>query len=200
VPAIDGVRDRWERMAPRERMLVAALGVTFGICMIAWVGVRVSTGLGAIEKRNERARVALEALARQAETKGTAARVEAPVQIPDQPLVLSSYVEDIVREVKAQSPAYPAPKPVVRGKYTESQMRLTFKDLTIYQAKDLLEKLETTSKLVVVRELKIKRTFRDNQKVDLDLLIGTFHEPKLAPAAGATAGAPATPAAPTGGP
>jgi hypothetical protein len=35
-----------------------------------------------------------------------------------------------------------------------------------------LEKLETKSKLVVVREVKMKRTFRDNQKVDLDLDVG----------------------------
>jgi hypothetical protein len=202
VAAFDGVRDRWERMAPRERLLASALGVTFVVCVIGWVGLRVSTGLDAIEKRNERARSALEALERYAETKGTGPRAEAPVTIPDQPLVLSSYVEDIVREVKAQSPAYPAPKPVVRGKYVESQMRLTFKDLSIYQAKDLLEKLETASKLVVVRELKIKRAFRDNKKVDLDLLIGTFHEPKTAAAGGAAAAgaAPATPAEPTGGP
>lgn len=192
--AFDGLKERWERMAPRERKLVGLLGVTFVVCVVAWVGVTVTDGLGAIEKRNRDARSALSAL--EGFRASGAGRDKAEVVvIPPQPIELSTYVDEIVREIKAQSPAYPAPKQSERGKYTESTMRVTLKDLTVYQAKDLLEKLETKSKVVVVRELKIKRSFRDKEKLDVDLTIATYHEAGAARAGDGKVGGDAGPAA-----
>jgi type II secretory pathway component PulM len=193
--ALEGLRDRWERMAPRERKLVLLLGATFVVCVIGWIGFTISDGLGAIEARNAEARSALLALEQHA-ARAPAAGVEAPVEIPAQPAELSTYVDEIVREIKAQSPAYPSPKKTERGKYTESTMRVTLRDLSIHQVKDLLEKIESKSRLVVVRELKVKRNFQDREKLDVDLAIATFHEHgKAAPAGTATT----TDAGPAGG-
>jgi type II secretory pathway component PulM len=196
--AFDGLRDRWERMAPRERKLVTLLGVTFVVCIIGWVGLTVTDGLDAIEKRNRQARAALSALETyRASGAGRAGR-EAAVEIPPQPIELSTYLDEVVREIQAQSPAYPSPKQTERGKYVESAMRVTLKDLTIFQVKDLLEKLESKSKVVVIRELKVKRSFRDREKLDVDLSLSTFHEPgKAAPEAQgeAAAAAPGEPGA-----
>ncbi len=191
--AFDGLRDRWERMAPRERKLVLLLGITFVVCIVGWVGLTVSSGLRAIESRNRTARNALSALeAYRASGPGQSAR-EAVV-IPPQPIELSTFVDEIVREIKAQSPAYPSPKVVEHGTFVESSMRVTLKDLTIYQVKDLLERIESKSSVVVVRELKVKKSFRDREKLDVDLSISTFHEPGAK-----TAGAPPAPAAPPAG-
>lgn len=186
--AFEGMRDRWERMAPRERKLVGLLGVTFVVCIVGWIGFTVSDGLGAIEKRNRQARSALSAIETHRASGGGKGAAEV-VAIPPDPVDLSTYVEGIVREIGAASPAYPAAKQLEKGKYTESSMRIALKDLGVVQLKDLLEKLESKSKVVVVRELKIKRSFRDKEKLDVDLSISTFHEPGAAkPAEGGAAG------------
>lgn len=184
--AFDGLRDRWERMVPRERKLVILLGVTFVVCIVGWIGFTVSDGLAAIEKRNRMARSALSAIETHRATGGAKAAAEV-VAIPAEPVDLSTYVEGIVREIGVPSPAYPAAKLTEKGKFTESTMRIALKDLSVVQLKDLLEKLESKSKVVVVRELKVKTSFRDKEKLDVDLSISTYHQKGAAPAAEAGA-------------
>jgi hypothetical protein len=181
--ALDGLRDRWERMARRERMLIVLLGVTFVVCLIGWVGFTVSDGLDAIAKDNDRSRDALGALEQFRAGKAGKAGDAAEVKIPSTPLSLRTYVDGIVHEVGIESPAYPAPKETAHGKFTESSFHLTLKEMTIYQLKDLFEKLERNSAVVVLKEIKVKRNFRDKEKLDVELTIATFYEPGAAPAA-----------------
>jgi hypothetical protein len=187
--AFDALQDRWERTAPRERKLVFLLALTFVFCIVAWVVMTVSRGLDAIEERNRIARNAISALESYRAGAGGAGGAGDHVVIPPQPIELSSYVDEIVREVGAQSPAYPSPKTSEHGKIVESSMRVTLKDMTVVQVKDLLEKIETKSPVVVTRELKVKKNFRDREKLDVDLVISTYHEPGAAqPAAEPAAG------------
>jgi hypothetical protein len=75
-------------------------------------------------------------------------------------------------------------------------MRVTLKDLSIFQVADLLERIESKSKVVVIRELKIKRTFRDKERLDVDLAVATFHDPSAAKPGDAAAGKDGGAAAP----
>lgn len=170
--AFEGLRDRWEGMQERERRLVLILGVTLGVCLFLWVGFTIRDGLAAIEDKNEMTRDALIAL-QQHRASGGNARAGA-IEIPSEELKLSRYLETIIKELSLKSPAYPQEKLTTKNGYTEASFSIKMDDISIYELKDLLEKIETRSKVVVVRDLKIKRKLKDKEKLDVTLSVSTF--------------------------
>jgi hypothetical protein len=172
--ALDNVRDRWERMAPRERTMMVMLAVTFVVCIFAFVGFNISDGLTSIEDKNDEAREALAAMQHHRINEGSTATPGSEGMIPDEPVKLSRYLEDIVQDVGITSPTYPTPKETAKGKYVEISFKLSLKDLTIYELKDFLEKVESKSPVVVIRELHVKRNFRDKEKLNAEMTIATF--------------------------
>jgi len=177
--ALDNFRDRWERMAPRERTMMVMLGVTFVVCIFAFVGFNISDGLTAIEDKNEQSRDALAAMQNYRINEGATAAPGVEAMIPDEPVKLSRYLEEIVKDVGIKPLTYPTPKETARGKFVEISLRLELKGLSIYELKDFLEKVESKSPIVVIRELHVKRNFRDKEKLKADMTIATF---KKAPA------------------
>lgn len=171
---VNDLRDRWERMAPRERMLVAALGVTFVVCIVGWLAFAARDGMAAIETKNTESRKALRALAKHragaAEQAASGPKVEIPATAP----ALDSYLEGIVNEIGLKSPTYPAPKETERGEYVELSFKVEFEGVSVYELADLLERIETKSPVVVVQELTIDRNFRDKEKLDVELVVSTF--------------------------
>jgi len=176
--ALDKAKDWWEGKAPRERKLLLALGATLIVMTIGWVAMTIRGGLGAIEKKNDRSRQALAAIDSQRilnQTRGADVKV---VAIPETAVALDSYLDGIITEIQLKSPTYPAPKETQKGVFVESSTRISLQDLTVYQLKDLLHKIETTNPVVVVTELHVKkRTFGDAiDRVDVDLTVATYYK------------------------
>ena len=172
---MDGLRDRWERITPREQKLVIALGATAVAIALILVGLAIEDGLRALEQKNERTRRAL-SLLRDVQAAGAQHDQDSPaVKIPDQPTELESYLEEIGKEVGVAIPGYsPRPK-ATKGKFTEVSTRIELRGITLPELKDLLEKIETKSKVVVVTNLHVKRHFRELDQLDADLVVSTFH-------------------------
>lgn len=172
---MDSLRERWERITPREQKLVILLGLTAVGIALALVGFAISDGLSAREAKNKRTRHAL-SLLREVRAAGADRSVDTPqVKIPDQPTELESYLEEIGKEVGVPIPGYsPRPK-ATKGKFTEVSTRIEVRGITILELKDLLEQIETKSKVVVVTNLHVKRHFRDMDKLDVDMVVSTFY-------------------------
>ncbi len=196
--AVERAKEWWEGKAPRERRLLAALAATLVVCVLAWVGMSIRSGLRAIEAKNQDARNALVALERQREVQATKVETRPKVAIPDAALALDSYLDPIIKEVGLESPTYPAPKETAKGtppgSVTEVSIKVSLKELTILQLKDLLEKVETGNPLVATTELHVKKSFRDPEKLDVDFTVVTYYKkkagvPGAAGAAGATGAA-----------
>lgn len=198
--AVERAKEWWEGKAPRERRLLAALGATLVVCVLAWVGMSIRSGLRALEGKNQDARNALAALDRQRQTQATKVDTKPKVTIPETALALDSYLDPIIKEVGLESPTYPAPKEAPKGtppgSLTEVSIKVALKELTILQLKDLLEKVETGNPLVATTELHVKKSFRDPEKLDVDFTVVTYYKKKPGAAAAAPAGAGA--ARPTG--
>ncbi len=189
--AVERAKDWWEGKAPRERRLLAVLGATAVICLLAWVAITIRGGLGAIEKRNEETREALAAIDRHRVTMASQAASQKPVvKIPDAALSLDTYLNGIITGVGLPEPTYPGPKETQKGAYTEVSLKVSLKELNIEQLKDLLEKIETTNPLVATTEVKVKRpNFGDpNKNLEVDFTVVTFYKKK----AGAGGAAPAS--------
>jgi hypothetical protein len=190
--AVERAKDWWEGKAPRERKLIAALAATFIVCILAWTAMTIRGGLRAIEGKNENARNALIALERHRQTQAAQAASQKPViAIPETQLALDTYLDPIIKEVGLESPTYPAPKETAKGANTEVSIKVSLKELTIYQLKDLLEKVETQNPVVAVTELHVKKSFRDQEKLDVDFTVVTYYKKKAGTTAPGGAPAPA---------
>ena len=180
---IERGRERWERMNSRERKLTVALALTFVVCIVAWLAFMARDHMADIESKNKTSRKALRALAQH--RAGAARQSSADkVEIPESPVALDSYLEEIIGELELESPTYPAPKSSEKGSFVEWSFRVELKELSIEEVAEFLEKLETRSAVVVVKELTIDTSFKDKEKLDLELVVATYSEKPDESAAG----------------
>jgi type II secretory pathway component PulM len=174
-PSFEQLRDRWERLAPRERRLVALLGVTFVVFVLAWVSFIIQSGLGGISSRNDQAREALSALQDYRAAEAARAAGGGPdVVIPDEAIELESYLEGIANQTGVSIPSYGSQRPEEVGDYTEVSTKIEIEGISIYELKDFLQQIETKSKLVVIKSLHVEQSFRDEEKLDVDMVVATY--------------------------
>ena len=181
--ASDRIRDWWEGLQPRERNMMAALGVTAVVCVLGFVGFAINDGLERIETRNEEMREALKQLHmhRLEQAKGTATKAK-QVQIPDEDKAvdLENYLGTITKDVGVSFPKFNRGEQM-HGEFVETTGRIELKDVNIAQLKDFLQRVEANP-VVVIRELRIKQDFRDKEKLDVpELVVATFYKKGAAP-------------------
>ncbi len=174
---LEGARDRWDRMNPREQRLVLLLGVALVVCVIFTLYSRIQSGMKDLEKQNAKARKALRSLAIYRNAKAQAQGDGTEVKIPAKAIELDSYMENIISELELTSPTYPALKTVSVGTYEELSFEIELKGLSIESMSQLFEKVESGSKLVVVKELNVDRNFRDKEKLDVEFTLATYRTP-----------------------
>lgn len=175
----DKLRDRWERITPRERRLVTILGVTAVVLVLGWVWMTIAGGLDDIEARNDKKREALKSLARyRAEKAAGAGDTAAPkVDIPGAPIELESYLERIAKEIGVDIPGYNSLPEVDKGEYRQVSTKVQIRGLDIEQLRQLLHKIETGGGgAVVVEELHVKREFREEGKLEATMVVSTYYQ------------------------
>lgn len=174
---IEALREKWEAITPRERGLVVLLGVAFVVVVIGLIGFRIDDGLERISKKNADTRYALQELQsyRANESRVEASHAGQQVQIGTKPLKLDDYLFGIADEVGITIPKVDRPNETKKGKFMERSTKISLRGLNIEQVKDLLEKIETKSKSVVVTDLYIRRHFRKNDQLNLQLTVATYY-------------------------
>ena len=182
------LRDKWESITPRERRLVAVLGIAIPTVLIVFLGMKISEGLDEREARVAQMRKALgvlQDLRVRGETK-QADDVIAELK-KGTPIVLETYVGKAADKIQIPRPPVTPGTTVTKDGFTTKTVRFEVRDVTITQAKDLLEALETGSKLVVVTSMTINKKFRDEEKdkLDLKLEVTTYAYENAPAAAGA---------------
>jgi hypothetical protein len=166
----DKLRDKWESITPRERRLVVVLGVAIPTVLIIFLGLKISDGLDNREKRVADMRKALNILQDLRIRGETKEADDAIAELKKgTPIELTTYVGKAADKIQIPRPAVSPGTTVTKDGYTTKTVRFEVRDVTITQAKDMLEALETGSKLVVVTSMSINRKFRDEEKDKLDL-------------------------------
>lgn len=187
----DKLRDKWESITPRERRLVVVLGIAIPTVLIIFLGMKIGSGLDDREKRVKRERKALEVLSDlrvrggdQKQTDEALAEMKKGVAI-----VPETYVGKAFDKISIARPTVTPGTTQNKDGFVTKTVRFEAHDLTVTQAKDLLEALETGSKTVVVTSLTITRKFRDEDKdkLDLKLEVTTYAYENL-PGAGSGSG------------
>ncbi len=175
--AMDNLRDSWERRNPSEQRLIVIAGLVFAALIVYVMVSKVTSGMAEIEAQNEESRKALYTLSlyRNAKAKAKAAGdVGSTVAIPDTAIALDTYLNDILKEMEITSPTFPELRENPLGEFVELSFSIDLKGLAIGDVSEFLERVETGSQLVVVKELNIDRSFRDKEKLDLELTVATY--------------------------
>ena len=162
--AFESLRDRWEHMTPRERRLMAVLGVALVVTVFAFIGMTINSGLANIEAQNQLRRDALEALEVHRQQKANpkaGPEVEIPATAPDLP----TYLEGIAKEVGVEIPSYQPQPTEQRGTYKELSINIDMREVTVYELADFLEKVETRNPAVAITSLSVERSFREDDKL-----------------------------------
>jgi hypothetical protein len=174
--AFEGLRDRWEHMAPRERTLLRLLAVTFVVCAFGFVGFMIRDGLRSIEGRNQEMRDALEAI-QQHRARETDAVATPQVEIPAKAPSLATYLEEIAAEIKVTIPNYDEQPAQVRGGYRHLSMNISLANVDLYQLGQFMELVETRKPAFVITNLHVEgKSFREPDKLKKATMTVTTYE------------------------
>lgn len=187
----DRARDFWDRISPRERILVILAGVATPIVLVIWLGSSISDGLDTMAARNQRTRKALAAV----EDMRAKGEVKPPTDdsvaaMTTESLSLDTYIDHAAKAAKIElkSTITPHGEQHKNGFVTNSSS-LRLDKIDIEQAKDFLNAIETGSKVVAVTQLELSPDFHDKDKLTLDIEISTYSkEPPPDSGSGADAG------------
>jgi type II secretory pathway component PulM len=172
--SIERLRDRWEEISPREQRLVLGLGITCVLVVLVLLGRGITGGLAELEEKNEKTRTALRTLQDFRQNAGASNDEAQEVQLPDEPVKLQSYLESIAGEAGITIPAFNPQAGATRDGVVTAATRFQLRGISLDQLTNFLEKVETKLPYVVVESLDIKRDFRDNEKLEVELLVTTY--------------------------
>lgn len=188
--ALDQLRDKWDGITPRERMLVVLLGISAVVTLILWLAFSIGDRLDAMETHNQKMRRALKILQDyRVQGRSTQSASSPAANIGTDPVKLESYLDKAAEKVGVKVPSYKPRSPVTKPSgFVAHAVDLQVNGLTIQQVKDFLEAIENDNKLVSVTSLSIKKSFSNPENLDVKLEVTTYSKPAAAPAAGAGAG------------
>lgn len=163
--AFEGLRDRWEHMTPRERTLMALLSVALVVTVFAFIGQTIWGGLDGIAAKNDERREALRSLEVYRLQKAQGTDDGPTVKIPKEPVDLPAYLEEIGKEVGVEIPRYSPQPQVTRGSFDEIAVNIDIREITVEELADFVERIETRNRAVVVTQLHVERSFREEGKL-----------------------------------
>jgi type II secretory pathway component PulM len=172
--SIEQLRDRWEQISPREQRMILALGITFLLVVLVLLGRGIGGGLTELEERNQKTRAALRVLQDYRQNAGASHDEAREVKLPDEPVKLQSYLESIASEVGVTIPAFNPQAGATRDGVVTAATRFHLRGISLEQLTSFLEKVESKLPYVVVESLDIKRDFRDNTRLEAELLVTTY--------------------------
>ena len=145
--------------------------------LVVWLGLEISDGLSTRERKVARMRKALVVL-QDLRLRGGQEKPDEDVlaQMTTTLVPLETYVSAAAEKVGIAKPNVTPRPAILKDGFQSQTVQFEVRDVTLVQLKDLLEGLETQSKLVVVTFLKIDRKFREEEKEKLDarLEVSTF--------------------------
>ncbi len=190
----DSARNFWDRISPRERMLVVIAAIAVPVTLALWLAFAISDGLDAREAHNDDIRAALK-IVDDLHARGAVPPPIDDVVLPADPLPLESYLDKAATkagfQLKGTTPRPDQP----RGDTVTTSVSLALDRITLPQLKDFLQEVEA-QKIVAVTRLEIHKDYNDD-KLGASLEVSTYSKPLVKKADGSGSGGSATGSADT---
>lgn len=174
---IGRLQERWERLSPRERTLLAAMAITFMFMSTVIVGFFISDGLSTLDERNAEARSALHDLETQREAylKAKAKAAQLETRLGKTPVQLQGFLEQVAKEAGVEIPESNEQPAKDAGKqFSERSVDLRLKQVTLENLTKFLRGIETGPNLVVVTALTIRTRDDKHQDLEVEMTVTTY--------------------------
>jgi type II secretory pathway component PulM len=175
------LNSEWNRMAPRERRLVAGLiGAVVAFALLV-TGFLFVESLRDIAESNSDAREALADIARHRDEYQAAKErmVQQEVRIGSEPPQLNADLEAASHEAGIPIPEIiEQPATDVTKRYREHKVDLKLRQVDLQSLAKFLNKIETGRRLIVVTRLYIRRRFSEGQTLDVELTATAYERIK----------------------
>jgi type II secretory pathway component PulM len=171
----------WNRMAPRERRLVAGLigaVVAFAVLVTGFLFVE---SLRDLAERNSDAREALADIAKHRDEylEAKDRMVQQEVRIGNEPPQLTADLEAASHEANIQIPeSIEQPAVDVGRHYREHKVDLKLRQVDLQSLAKFLNRVETGRRLIVVTRLYIRRRFAEGQTLDVEMTATAYERIK----------------------
>jgi Tfp pilus assembly protein PilO len=171
----------WNRMAPRERRLVAGLigaVVAFAVLVTGFLFVEA---LRDIAESNSDAREALADIAKHRDEylEAKERMVQQELRIGTEPPQLAADLEAAQREAGIQiQQSDPQPDVDVSRRYREHKVDLKLRQVDLQSLAKFLNKVETGRRLIVITRLGIRRRFSEGQTLDVEMTATAYERIK----------------------
>jgi type II secretory pathway component PulM len=171
----------WNRMAPRERRLVAGLIGAVVAFAILVTGFLVVESLREIAESNNDAREALAAIAKHRDeyTEAKERMVQQEVRIGTEPPQLNADLEAASHEANVSIPeSIEQPAVDVGRHYREHKIDLKLRQVDLQSLTKFLNKVEAGRRLIVITRLYIRRRFAEGQTLDAEMTATAYERIK----------------------
>ena len=169
--------ERWERLSPRERTWLTALGATFVVMMSLILGFIVTDRISTVESENAEARQALLDLATQREpylkAKAKATAMEA--RMGKTPVQLQGFLEQVAKDSGVEIPESSDLAPQPAGKqFMERSVTIRLKQVTLDSLAKFLKGVEGGQNLVVVTALNVRTRDDKHENLEVEMTVTTY--------------------------
>ncbi len=166
------IGSEWNRMAPRERRLVAGLiGAVVAFAVLV-TGFLFFESLQDLEQSNDDAREALTAIAKHRDEylEAKDRMVQQEARIGNEAPQLNGDLEAAAREAGIGIPEIVEEPPVdVSRRYREYKVDLKLRQVDLQALSKFLKQVETGRRLIVVTRLYVRRRFAEGQSLDVEM-------------------------------
>lgn len=170
------LRERWERLSPRERTLLSIMAGTFVVMVTVITGFLITDGLSTLDEHNADARAALHDLETQREgylkAKAKAAQLE--TRMGKTPVQLQGFLEQAAKDAGVEIPESNEQPAQVGKQFTERSVEIRLKSVTLESLTKFLKGIETGPNLVVVTALNIRTRDDKHQDLEVELTVTTY--------------------------
>ena len=171
----------WNRMAARERKLIAILASAVVMLAVLLAGYLIVDSLQEISTSNQDAREALAAIAtrRDIYLDAKSRIVSQEARIGVEPPQLAAELDAAGKEAGIEIPETVDRPPTPAGKrYLEHSLDVKLRKVGLKELATFLSKVETNPRLIAITRLQIRRSFGEGDKLDVELTATAYERLK----------------------
>jgi hypothetical protein len=175
------VASEWNRMAPRERRLVGGLVAAVLAFAVLVTGFLIIESLRDIAESNDDAREALADIAKHRDEylEAKDRMMAQEMRIGNEPPQFAADLEAAAHEVGIGIPeTQEQPSAPVGRRYIEHRVEVKLRQVDLQSLSKFLNRLETGRRLIMVTNLKVRKRFSDQDKLDVDFSATSFERVK----------------------
>jgi general secretion pathway protein M len=171
------LRERIDRLEPRERQLLGVLGAVLAVLLLLLVPIGMSAMLSSQESQNEALRNAIDSIQkgralvrkRRAERDAIKARYASPAP------PLAGFLAKLATETGIDIPESQDRAPIPHGKrYEERSTKIALRKVGMLHLVKFMEKIEQSPHPVVVSRLNIRKRGTEVDSYDVEMIVSAY--------------------------